>query len=238
MDSIARGERAVTQVLSTLLPAVSRCGLPAMRRKHAGAMTRSTSMASLQGDARLMTADSLRALHDFTDLPDGSTHDRLARPRTTSLEGPRLVRKHAVVVGAGHLPPLQLPPPPTPSLRGHTISEAIRVFPEARPSPLQFAASVSRLGLPLELAGSSSRVGRMGDGVHSTRVLSSLSNLRAYASAETLGLRSSTSMSSIPVRHRHGRALMISGGAPLHADTQKRLRMLHTGMLQSQSSIA
>ena len=201
-------------------------------------MTRSPSMASLRGDARLMTPDTLRALHEFTELPDGSAHDRLARPRTTSLEGPRLVRKHAVVVGAGHLPPLQQPPPPTPSLRGHTISEAIRVFPEARPSPLQFAASVSRLGLPLELSGSSSRVGRMGDGVHSTRVLSTLNNLRAYASAETLGLRSSSSMSSIPVRHRHGRALMISGGAPLHPDTQKRLRMLQIEMLQSQSSIA
>ena len=187
-------------------------------------------------DGRLMTPEALSHLQSFSKVPVFNCGDRLSIPRSKVHTPAR--RNARVITGASLLPPMQLPPEPSESLRGHTISEALRVFPEVRQDRLQFAPSVMRNDLPLMV--SQGRMGsRLGDSVHSSRMLSNhRSYMQSSTSADSLMLRSRSqsgiyrSQSGIYTQRR-GRAMMLSGGAPLNAKSQASLDTLQLHLLNS-----
>ena len=184
-------------------------------------------------DGRLMTPEGLGYLRSLAQLPDHNITDRLSVPKRNAHTP---VRRHTRIIrGAEMLPPMQRPPEPSESLRGHTISEAMRLFPDMRHERLSFAPSVSRLDLPLQASASQ---GRMGDEVHLSRMRSNFrrslhtsGSLRQTSSASSLMLRSQTSSAIEPARR--GRAMMLSGGAPLPLKSQESLARLQLRLLGS-----
>ena len=178
-----------------------------------------------------MRPDVLAMLHEYSStLPDGAPHDRLARPRKM-----QLCRKTARLLRPDILPTLQEPPPPSASLRGHTVAEAMRVYPEVDSTPSLSSGSsglsIPRNGLPLQATIASARHSslRLGDEVHSWRTRSTLQALRSSSSVHLL--RNSASMSSLPGRERRGHALLVSGGTPLRPASQRSLLRLQTELL-------
>ena len=173
---------------------------------------------------RVVTPATLSQLRAYTTLPDFQPHDRLSRPRVLSL-----ARKTAVVVGSEHLPPMQHASPPSKSLMGHTISEAMRVLPEGLSSPKEFSPTLSRNGLPLEATQRMSARSpvRIGDDVHEMRMRSSLRALRSSSSSDLM---------RTDHMRRRGRSMMISGGAPLGPVVQENLRSLSLEMLRKSPS--
>ena len=183
-------------------------------------------------DERLLTEESLAALHhDFLELPDFE-RDGKTLSRITLLSKPRKVRmptrRHAVLyLNEDYLPPVKPPPPPSESLLGHTISEAMRLYPDQRHDAL-FSASVSKLGLPLEANSSHAKGQRMGDGIHASRTLKSLKTLKS-SSHSVPNLRS-------PSKYA-GKALMVSGGAPISPKDQRSLEALQVKLLSTQVQV-
>ena len=182
-------------------------------------------------DGRLMTPEALDDLRSFSQLPDFNSNDRLSLPRRRTTPARR---NACVIVGAELLPLMELPSEPSESLRGHTISEALRVFPEMRSDRLEFVPSITRNDLPLMV--SHGRMGsRLGDSIHSSRMRSNYRSLQSH-------VQSSTSMDSLMLRsrsssaiytQRRGRAMMLSGGAPLNAKSQASLDSLQQHLLKS-----
>ena len=117
------------------------------RRALATEKMAATSSSPPRKDERLLTEESLAALHhDFLELPDFE-RDGKTLSRITLLSKPRKVRmptrRHAVLyLNEDYLPPVKPPPPPSESLLGHTISARRSSLP--RPAPRR---SLQRLRL-------------------------------------------------------------------------------------------
>ena len=147
------------------------------------------------------------------------------------------MRHRAVLRSNELLPPLRHAPEPSDKLRGHTVSEALRAFPENRPHRLQFAPPRSELGLPPPEMLSSmphSAYGTrswLGDEFADGGMRSSYASLR---SSNNSSLYRARSTSQLP---RRGRGLMISGGAPLRLETQRSLKALQTQIARSFSEM-
>lgn len=183
-------------------------------------------------DRRLLTPQALDDLRLYTQLPDRSLHERLARPYSTSASKPALCRHKAVLRGDLYsqpvaLPPLRHAPAPSEMLRGHTVSEALRNFPEPPsefPCRLQFGPSVS----PFLASASHATLG--------DRAMASYGSIASYRSM----LQSSSGASSLrrtrsTPQIRRGRAAMLSGGAPLNSESAASLRSLQIKLLEKLS---
>lgn len=181
-------------------------------------------------DDLLLTARTLDLLREYTKLPDGGLHDRLSRPYSTSASMPALSRHRAILRTPDALPPMRHAPAPSEELRGHTVSEALRVFPEVRPHRLTFGPP-NRLEFSSEA--SFSHLSRTSEALQSSYV----SRKSPYPSSSAL--LSASNSSSLPRSSsgfrapRRGRASMITGGAPLWRSSQASLKALQLKQLES-----
>ena len=177
---------------------------------------------SIEPHERLLTPSSLKQLHEFTRIPDGEPHDRLCRPKK-----PPLARRKVVLRPGEALPAVVRPEPPSIQLRGHTVSEALRTLPIMRSEPNLFSSSVGKIGLPLEATptwlGDDYRFARLGDMIHSEISVGEMRHLRSSTSAAALRSRSLDYAREKRTSPRRGRALMLSGGAPLTPLAQRSL---------------
>jgi len=142
----------------------------------------------LRSSQKLMSPAVLDTLAAYAGEEDRTHLGRLAQPRSTSP-----TRRHVRILRPHHLPPLRAPPSPSESLLApilsHTVAVAEGTQSAERASTARLQLSRSERTLPFYTAASRSA-----------------GALEAMVGAANL---------SKCARGRHGRALMLEGGAPL-----------------------